>query len=99
MSEPSTRDEPDAATHEAAHPSPPAGAAAKLLAPAASLAATWGVRKAMDSAYRRSTGTPPPRAGDPEASLRKVLLWAAVTAAALAVANVLIDRVAARWDA
>jgi hypothetical protein len=99
MSEPSTRDEPAGPTVVETAPGPSTvGTTAKLLAPAASLAAGWGVRKAMDSAYRRSTGNPPPRAGDPDASLRKVLLWAAMTAAVLAVANVVIDRLAARWE-
>ncbi len=74
----------------------PSGAA-RLVAPVASLAATWGVRKALDSAYRGATGNEPPRAHDPDRSLRQVLMWAAISAAALAVVNVVLDRALARW--
>lgn len=95
MSDSSTRDESTGPTDTTARASS-TGMAAKVLAPAVSVAAGWGVRRALDGAYRRSTGNPPPRAGDPDASLRKALLWAATTAAVLAVVNVIIDRLAAR---
>lgn len=71
--------------------------AAKVVAPVAAIAATWGVRKALDSAYRGATGHEPPRANDPDRSLRQVLMWAAISAAALAVVNVVLDRALARW--
>lgn len=74
------------------------GTAAKLVAPVLELGVSWGVRHAMDSAYRRSTGNPPPRARDTTVPLTKVLMWAAVTAAVLAVANVVVDRLTSRWE-
>lgn len=83
-------------TGSAAAPQP--GTAAKFVTPILGLAVTWGVRRALDSAYRRSTGTGPPRAGDPEVPLAKVLMWAAMSAAVLAVANVVVDRLTAHWE-
>jgi hypothetical protein len=67
----------------------------KVAAPFIALAATWAVRKAMDAAYTRATGAPPPRASDPHASMRRILVYAAVTAAAVAVVNVAVDRLTA----
>jgi hypothetical protein len=88
----------DTSAKAAAAVTPGGAGLARLVAPLAEIGAMWGVRKALDSVYRRSTGSEPPRAHDPEASLRKVLMWAAVSAAALAVVNVVIDRVTARYD-
>jgi Protein of unknown function (DUF4235) len=73
------------------------GTAAKLIGPLAAAGAAWGVRKMMDGAYRKKTGNEPPRAGDPEQSMRRILLWAAVTAAALAVVKVAVDRATSRY--
>lgn len=75
----------------------PSHGLAKLVGPIAGLGAIWGVRKALDTAYRLSTGSEPPRASDPEQSLRRVVVWAAVSAAALAAVTVVIDRSTARW--
>jgi hypothetical protein len=72
-----------------------ASTAIKVAAPLIALAATWAVRKAMDSAYTRATGAAPPRASDPNASMRRILVYAAVTAAAVAVVNVAVDRLTA----
>ena len=47
-------------------------------------------------AYTASKGSPPPKASDPDASLRQVILWAAATAAAVAVVNVVVDRMTAQ---
>ena len=69
--------------------------AIKVAAPLLALAATWAVRKAMDAAYTRATGSEPPRASDPSASMRRILVYAAVTAAAVAVVNVAVDRLTA----
>jgi hypothetical protein len=71
---------------------------AKLVAPIASLAAVWGVRKALDRVYRAGTGSAPPRASDPDVPLRRVVAWAAISAAALAAVTVVIDRATARWE-
>lgn len=98
MHEPTAQDEVEGRTiTDVAAAVAPSGAAAKLAAPVLALAATWGVRHVMDRAYRRSTGSPPPRAGDPEVPLGRVLMWAAASAAVLAVTNVVIDRLTARW--
>ena len=72
-----------------------ASTAIKVAAPFIALGATWVVRKAMDAAYTRATGAPPPRASDPQASMRRILVYAAVTAAAVAVVNVAVDRLTA----
>lgn len=85
------------AAHAAGQVTPTAGLA-KLVSPLAAIGATWGVRKALDSAYHKASGGPPPRANDPDESLRRVLLWAAVSAAALAIVNVVIDRATARYS-
>lgn len=69
--------------------------AVKIVAPFLALGAAWAVRKAMETAYERSTGTKPPHAGDPDASMRRIILWAASTAAAIAIVNVAIDRLSA----
>jgi hypothetical protein len=66
--------------------------AVKMIAPFAAMGATWGVRKVLDSAYRKKTGKEPPHARNPDTSMMKVIAWAAVTAATLAVVQVIIDR-------
>jgi hypothetical protein len=67
----------------------------KVVAPIATLIVAGVVRKALDSGYRRLTGSPPPRASDRSVPMRQVLLWAAATAAAVAVASVVVDRLTA----
>ena len=62
-------------------------------------AASWLVRRAMESGYRKATGQAPPTARDQGAPLRRSLVWAAVSAAAVAVANVVADRVVLRESA
>jgi len=69
--------------------------ALKIVAPVVAFGAAWLVRKALDTAYTKATGNPPPRATDRHASMRRVLVYAAVTAAAVAVVNVAIDRATA----
>lgn len=66
--------------------------AVKMIAPFAAMGATWGVRKILDSAYRKKTGKEPPHARNPDTSMMQVIAWAAVTAATLAVVQVMIDR-------
>jgi hypothetical protein len=61
--------------------------------------ASWLVRRAMESGYRKATGQAPPTARDQAAPLRRILVWAAVSAAAVAVANVVADRVVLRGSA
>ena len=59
-------------------------------------AATWIVRRALESGYRCVTGQVPPTARDRDVPFRRILAWAAVSAAAVAVANVVVDRVVLR---
>lgn len=68
--------------------------AVHVIAPLAAMAATWVARKVMDSAYRGVTGHRPPSADDPRTSLKKALVWAAITAAAAAVVEVAVYRFA-----
>ena len=69
-----------------------AGWPAKLAAPLVAGTAVWAVRRALDSVYRRATGHSAPNAGDPQAPLRKIVIWAGVTAAAVSAVNVVVDR-------
>jgi hypothetical protein len=77
----------DSATH---HKKPPV--AASMIAPAATMVAAWGVRKALGIGYRTATGHKPPLAQDREVSLVQVLVWTVVSATAVAVVEVLVVR-------
>ena len=68
----------------------------KMATPFIALGAAWAVRTLLEKAYTASKGSPPPKASDPDASLRQVILWAAATAAAVAVVNVVVDRMTAQ---
>jgi ABC-type uncharacterized transport system permease subunit len=59
-------------------------------------AASWLVRRVMESGYQRATGHSPPTARDQGVPLRQILVWAGVSAAAVAVANVVADRIVLR---
>lgn len=61
-------------------------------------AASWLVRRAMESGYQRATGHAPPTARDQGVPLRRILVWASASAAAVAVANVVADRLVLRHD-
>jgi hypothetical protein len=67
----------------------------KLVAPLATLVVAGLVRRALESGYKRVKGSPPPRANDRSTPMGQVLLWAAVTATAVAVASVVVDRLVA----
>lgn len=69
-----------------------------IVAPLAAMAATWAVRKMLDSGYRAVKGTQAPAAQDPSVSLGSALIWAAITSAAAAVAEVAVFRIVARED-
>ena len=69
--------------------------AAKVAAPLLAIGATWAVQRGLEKAYVMATGHAPPRASDPHASMRRIILWAATTAVAVAVVNVVIDRMTA----
>jgi hypothetical protein len=61
-------------------------------------AASWVVRRVLESGYRRATGHRPPTARDQGVPLRRILIWASLSAAAVAVANVVADRVVLRHE-
>jgi len=61
---------------------------AKLMAPIIALGATWAVREIMEKVYKKTTGNNPPHASDPEQTMTRVILWAATTAAAVAIVSV-----------
>ena len=67
-----------------------------VLAPLVVMGATWGVRKVLDSGYRRFTGHNAPNAHDTQTSLASALAWAAVTAASAAVVEVAVFRFVAK---
>lgn len=67
----------------------------KVAAPILALGAGFLVRKALDTAYQKSTGAPPPKAGDRDVNIGRVLVYAAATAVAIAMVNVAIDRMTA----
>ncbi len=67
----------------------------KVAAPMIALGAGWLVRKALDGAYRKSTGNAPPKAADRDVNIGRVLVYAAATAVAIALVNVSIDRLTA----
>lgn len=56
------------------------------------MAATWVVQRALASAYRRITGNAEPTARDADVPLGRIFVWAATTAAAVAIVNVAVDR-------
>jgi hypothetical protein len=61
-------------------------------------AATWAVRRALDSGYRLATGHVPPTARDPNVPFRRIVAWAVVTATAVTAADVAVDRFALRRE-
>jgi Protein of unknown function (DUF4235) len=56
------------------------------------MGATWLVRTTFEVGYRRATGRPLPTARDRDTPFRQVLVWATVTAAAIAASNVIVDQ-------
>lgn len=64
----------------------------KYLVPVAAIAATFVVRRGLETGYRRAFGSEPPTVENDDASLASVVMWAATTAAAIAVVEVLISR-------
>lgn len=71
------------------------GMAAKMAAPLIALGATWAVREVLEFGYKKVTGHEPPHANDPTQRMSRIILWAATTAAAMAVVSVVIDRMTA----
>ena len=71
------------------------GLGAKVAAPLIALGATWAVREVLEFGYKKITGHEPPHANDPTQRMSRIILWAATTAAAMAVVSVVIDRMTA----
>lgn len=67
-----------------------------VLAPLATIGATWVVRKALDTSYRSITGHTAPKSQDTRVKLGSALAWAAVTAASAAVVEVAVFRFLAK---
>lgn len=64
-----------------------------LIAPLVAIGATMIVRKVLTASYRSLTGKDAPRSNDPGVPFGKALLWATVTAAIAAGAEVVAYRV------
>ena len=79
-----------------APPPPEISRAAQVAAPLVAGVAAWAVRRVLDSGFRRATGHPAPSAGDVTVVPGRILLWACVTAVAVAAVNVAVDRVLLR---
>jgi ABC-type Fe3+ transport system permease subunit len=69
-----------------------------IVTPFVVFGATWAVRRVLNSIYAQVTGRQPPTARDPGVALRRALLWAAVTAAAGAVTEVVVYRASSRAE-
>ncbi|MDA8434956.1 MAG: DUF4235 domain-containing protein [Actinomycetales bacterium] len=93
MSHDATLETVDRPAEGAARPEP--SNLVKIVAPIATIVAAGAVRRLLDGGYRKVLGTPPPRANDRSVPMRQVLLWAAATAAAVAVVSVVVDRLTA----
>lgn len=66
--------------------------ARSLIAPAVAIGAGWAVKQAMSKGYTAKTGQTPPKAADRDVPLMRVLLWAAATAAAVAMVDIAVNR-------
>lgn len=64
----------------------------QLLVPLVAIGATMAARKIIDFGYRRATGHAAPSVDDPNVSLRRAMLWAAVGALVAAEVEVLVHR-------
>lgn len=67
-----------------------------LIAPVAAIAVTMIVRKAVNSAYQKTTGRPAPEARDPQVSFARAILWTALITTSAAVAEVAVYRLVNR---
>ncbi len=65
-----------------------------VIAPILAIGATMLVRKWMNSGYKRVAKGPVPTPGDPSISFGRALVWSAATAAAAAVVEVAVYRIA-----
>lgn len=65
-----------------------------LVAPLVAVGATMIVRKALNSGYRRITGSDAPNPREPQVTFGRALMWAVVTAATAAAVEVAVYRLA-----
>lgn len=63
-----------------------------LVAPIVAIGATMLVRKALNSGYKRVTGSAAPDPREPGVTLGRALMWAVVTAATAAAVEVAVYR-------
>ena len=70
-------------------------AAVRMVAPVITIGATWIASKTLSAGYRGLTGHEPPQAGDRNTPLIRVVVWALVTASAVAVIDVVVARLGA----
>lgn len=66
--------------------------ASRLLGPVLTITATWLTKRGLTAAYQKKTGTNPPSASDQQASLGRIIAWAALSAVVLTAVDVLINR-------
>lgn len=70
-----------------------------LYAGAVGAAAAVVVNRALTAAWRATTGDEPPALDDPDASATQAVIWAAASAAGIAIATIAVNRFAARsWE-
>lgn len=72
--------------------------ASRLLGPVLTLVATWSTKKGLASIYRKKTGSNPPGTNDAQASLIRIIGWAALSAVVLTAVDVLISRTLSAVD-
>lgn len=70
----------------------------RVVAPLAAAGANWAVRKGMNSAYQKRTGSETTIGKDVDRPFRQVLLWTIGTAVAISVIDLLIQRWIARTE-
>jgi hypothetical protein len=78
------------------HPSGENQLMVHVLAPLIVIGATWAVRKALDSGYRKVSGHAAPNSQDTQVNLGSALAWAAITSASAAVVEVAVFRFLAK---
>jgi hypothetical protein len=70
----------------------------RIAAPFAALGVTWVARRALEKAYRTTTGREAPTSTDPDVPLHTAVMWAIATASIVAVTNVVVDRWVGRTE-
>lgn len=78
-------------------PDPEMSPLVPVLAPLVAIGATMLARKALNGAYSKVLGTPPPQINDARTPFGRAVLWTAVSAAAVAVIEVAVYRGVRAW--